>query len=99
VHVRCGDGTLGWPEGAPFDAIAVTAGGPDVPQALRAQLAVGGRLVIPVGAARRGQRLLKIRRLGADEFAEWDLGPVRFVPLIGAQGWSDPASGSNGPSV
>jgi protein-L-isoaspartate(D-aspartate) O-methyltransferase len=89
VHVRCGDGTLGWPENAPFDAIAVTACGPEVPQALRTQLAVGGRLVIPVGGAGRTQRLLKIRRSGAHDFVESDLGPVRFVPLIGEQGWSD----------
>ncbi|HEM46220.1 MAG TPA: protein-L-isoaspartate(D-aspartate) O-methyltransferase, partial [Alphaproteobacteria bacterium] len=49
VHVRCGDGTLGWPEAAPFDAIVVAAGGPRVPASLREQLAIGGRLVIPVG--------------------------------------------------
>src|SRR5262249_9870455 len=81
VRVGCGDGTLGWPEEAPFDAIAVTACAPEVPKALRAQLAVGGRLVIPVGATGRAQRLLKIRRSGSDDFAETDLGPVRFVPL------------------
>ncbi|HWN39649.1 MAG TPA: protein-L-isoaspartate(D-aspartate) O-methyltransferase, partial [Gammaproteobacteria bacterium] len=87
VHVRCGDGTKGWPEEAPFDAIAVTAGGPVVPKSLREQLAVGGRLVIPVGDA-GVQRLKRVWRTGEDEFEEEDFGPVRFVPLIGAEGWS-----------
>src|SRR5690606_21006403 len=88
VHVRCGDGTLGWPEEAPFDAIVVTAGGPSVPRSLREQLAVGGRLVIPVGIE-RVQRLLRVRRTGDERWDEEDLGPVLFVPLIGAEGWSD----------
>jgi len=87
VYVRCGDGTKGWPEEAPFDAIAVTAGGPVVPKSLREQLAVGGRLVIPVGDA-GVQRLKRVWRTGEDEFEEEDFGPVRFVPLIGAEGWS-----------
>ena len=63
VYVRCGDGTKGWPEEAPFDAIAVTAGGPVVPKSLREQLAVGGRLVIPVGDA-GVQRLKRVWRTG-----------------------------------
>lgn len=88
VAVRVGDGTLGWPEAAPFDAILVAAGGPEVPDALKRQLAVGGRLVIPVGAEEGEQALLKVTRRGEDDFAEEDLGPVRFVPLIGAQGWA-----------
>ncbi len=87
VHVVCGDGTLGLPEGAPFDAIVVTAGGPVVPQALIEQLVEGGRIVIPVGPETRGQRLLRIRRR-PDGIIEEDLGPVRFVPLIGDQGWT-----------
>lgn len=87
VHVRTGDGTLGWPEAAPFDAIVVTAGGPAVPQALVEQLAEGGRLVIPVGGETQDQHLVRARRRGDDLVAE-DLGPVRFVPLIGAQGWA-----------
>jgi len=86
VHVRCGDGTLGWPEEAPFDAIVVTAGGPAVPRSLREQLAQGGRLVIPVGVE-RVQRLLRIRRTDEDRYDEEDLGPVLFVPLIGEEGW------------
>lgn len=87
VHVRCGDGTLGWPEAAPFDAIVVAAGGPTVPTSLREQLAVGGRLVIPVGEQVGLQRLRRITRVGVDEFREDDLGGVRFVPLIGEEGW------------
>jgi protein-L-isoaspartate O-methyltransferase len=59
IHVRCGDGTKGWPEEAPFDAIAVTAGGPVVPRPLREQLAIRGRLVIPVGDS-RVQRLKRV---------------------------------------
>lgn len=81
VHVRHGDGTEGWPEEAPFDAILVTAGGPEVPPALADQLADGGRLIIPVGPAERVQQLTRLRREG-DSFTEEDLGAVRFVPLV-----------------
>ncbi len=89
VHVRHGDGTRGWPEEAPFDAILVTAAGPDVPRALRDQLAHFGRLVIPVGEAPRTQRLVRwIRSDGG--IREEDLGAVRFVPLIGEEGWAPP---------
>ncbi|MBW2281316.1 MAG: protein-L-isoaspartate(D-aspartate) O-methyltransferase [Deltaproteobacteria bacterium] len=87
VHVRCGDGTLGWPEEAPFDAIVVAAGGPAVPDSLREQLAIGGRLVIPVGEHVGQQTLRRITRLDVDEFRDEDLGGVRFVPLVGAEGW------------
>ncbi len=87
VHVRCGDGTLGWPEAAPFDAIVVAAGGPRVPEALREQLAIGGRLVIPVGEKVGLQTLRRVTRVRPDEFREEDLGGVRFVPLIGHEGW------------
>ena len=86
VHVRCGDGTLGWPEAAPFQGIVVAAGGPAVPAALTHQLAIGGRLVIPVGDHRL-QRLVRVTRVDATQFVEEDLGGVQFVPLIGAQGW------------
>jgi protein-L-isoaspartate(D-aspartate) O-methyltransferase len=91
VHVRHGDGTLGWPEHAPFDAIVVAAGGPKVPPALREQLSVGGRLVIPVGEERDLQKLLRVTRLADGTFVEEDLGGVRFVPLIGAEGWAGEA--------
>ena len=86
VHIVCGDGTLGWPEEAPFDAIVVTAGGPSVPPTLWEQLAEGGRLIIPVGPESRGQELVRVRRV-AGEPVEEDLGPVRFVPLIGEEGF------------
>jgi protein-L-isoaspartate(D-aspartate) O-methyltransferase len=89
ITIRAGDGTLGWPEAAPFDAILVAAGGPDVPPALKEQLAIGGRLVIPVGEAERYQHLLRITRTGDDDFEREDLGPVMFVPLIGKQGWAE----------
>ncbi|WOJ93104.1 protein-L-isoaspartate(D-aspartate) O-methyltransferase [Congregibacter variabilis] len=89
IDVRHGDGTLGWPEEAPFDAIVVAAGGPEVPDTLKQQLAVGGRLVIPVGADLRRQQLIRVRRVSEQEFLEEDLGSVRFVPLIGAAGWAD----------
>jgi len=85
VHVRVGNGTLGWPEQAPFDAILVTAGAPKVPKSLKAQLADGGRLVIPVGSEFH-QVLYRIRRRG-DEFLEEPLTSCVFVPLIGEEGW------------
>lgn len=84
VHVVQGDGTLGLPSEAPFDAIAVTAGGTRVPPPLIAQLAPGGRLVIPVGETPDLQRLVRLTRVGPDDLREDDFGPVRFVPLIGA---------------
>ena len=89
VHVRCDDGTLGWPEEAPFDGIVVTAGGPEVPEALRSQLAIGGRLVIPVGASKGYQRLIRVTRVAETGFETEDLIGVRFVPLVGDEGWPD----------
>ncbi len=91
VRIICGDGTMGLPEEAPFDAIIVSAGGPEAPRSLKDQLAVGGRLVMPVGE-RSNQRLVRIRRLGADRFEEEDLGGVRFVPLVGEHGWREAAA-------
>lgn len=88
VHVRCADGTLGWPQHSPYDAIVVTAGDPEVPKALRDQLAIGGRLVMPVGAA-PWRQLVRVVRTGADDYHSEDLGGVAFVPLIGAEGWSE----------
>lgn len=87
VHVLHGDGTLGWPEHAPYDAIVVAAGGPAVPPALLDQLAEGGRLVIPIGPDQRNQDLVRVRRRAEGGTVRELLGPVRFVPLIGAQGW------------
>lgn len=89
VSVEVGDGTRGWPEKAPFDAIVVTAGAPSVPPSLREQLRLGGRLVIPVGDVPREQRLLRVTRRDADSFEEEDLGGVLFVPLIGEEGWTE----------
>lgn len=90
VSVHVGDGTLGWREAAPYGAIVVMAGAPAVPAALRAQLVLGGRLVIPVGDDRCDQSLLRITRVERDGWREEDLGGVRFVPLIGEQGWPRP---------
>jgi len=88
VDVRPGDGTLGWADEAPFDAIIVSAGGPSIPHALQEQLELGGRLLIPVGPS-GDQRLLKITRVSATHFEEDDLGGVAFVPLIGAHAWQE----------
>lgn len=82
VHVRHGDGSRGWAEYAPYDAIVVAAAGPCVPAALRDQLRVGGCLVMPVGGPWRGQSLVRLRRAPNGVFAREELGPVRFVPLI-----------------
>lgn len=87
IHVRCGDGTLGWPEEAPFDAIVVAAGGPKIPPALLEQLRVGGRLVIPVGESLETQQLVRAIKREGGGFDYEELGAVRFVPLIGAGGW------------
>lgn len=96
VHVHEGDGTLGLPALAPFDAIAVTASGPRVPPALVEQLAPGGRLVIPTGLDDSDQRLVLVTRAADGTVHEHEICRVRFVPLVGAQGWSqdepDPAS-------
>jgi protein-L-isoaspartate(D-aspartate) O-methyltransferase len=81
VQVRCGDGYQGWPEGAPFDAILVTATAPEVPPALKEQLKEGGRLVIPVGPPGRGQELLLLRKVKGELKEEKRL-PVLFVPLV-----------------
>jgi protein-L-isoaspartate(D-aspartate) O-methyltransferase len=88
VLIRVGDGTYGWTEEAPFDAIIVTAGAPDVPEPLKKQLALKGRLVIPVGD-RHVQTLLRFTRLSEDpdDVRTEDLGGCRFVDLIGEYGW------------
>jgi protein-L-isoaspartate(D-aspartate) O-methyltransferase len=87
VEVICADGTLGLPEQAPFDAIIVAAGGPVVPESLKMQLKTGGRLVIPVGAYSDVQELVRVTRLSKSEFRQEDLADVRFVPLLGKEGW------------
>jgi protein-L-isoaspartate(D-aspartate) O-methyltransferase len=89
VHVLHADGTLGWSEHAPFDAIAVAAGGPEIPRALKSQLKLEGRLVIPVGREESSQVLTRVVREGEERFREEPITEVRFVPLIGEQGWSE----------
>lgn len=88
VQIKVGDGTLGWAEEAPFDGIMVTAGAPAVPDEYRCQLAIGGRLVIPVGGA-QSQALLRITRLSEARFQQEELIGCRFVPLIGVHGWHE----------
>ncbi len=85
VIQRVGDGTLGWPEFAPFDAILVGAASPEIPVPLTEQLAVGGQLLVPVGD-KQGQALVRVVRT-ADGFRQERLDPMRFVPLIGAHGF------------
>ena len=89
IDLRVGDGTQGWPDAAPFDAIVVSAGGPDIPPTLKGQLAIGGRLVIPVGGQTYGQRLLKITRLSDGNYETEDIGAATSVPLIGDQGGAE----------
>jgi protein-L-isoaspartate(D-aspartate) O-methyltransferase len=89
IQVLCGDGTLGWAEHAPYDAIVVAAGGPEIPPALLSQLAPRGRLVIPVGADATSQVLMRVVREGESKFRREAMAPVRFVPLIGEQGWPE----------
>ncbi len=85
VHVHLGDGSLGWPERAPYDGIIVTAAGPKVPPPLLEQLAEGGRLVVPVGG--RGSQVLEVHRRIVDKIACERSIPVAFVPLRGEYGW------------
>ena len=89
VIIRQGDGTIGWPEFAPYDGIVVAAGSPKIPIELREQLAVNGRLIIPVGSERRVQRLVRLTRTGPNAFHKEIMTHVRFVPLIGEQGWGE----------
>ena len=90
VLIRVGDGTYGWREESPFDAIIVTAGAPDVPKPILEQLTVGGRIVIPVGSL-YSQALLKLTRLSEDieDIKREDLGGCRFVNLVGEHGWGN----------
>jgi protein-L-isoaspartate(D-aspartate) O-methyltransferase len=86
--VKCFDGTLGWSAHAPYDCILVAAGGPDVPEPLLAQLKVGGRLVIPVGASRESQCLARVVRT-EEGYQHEEHGSCAFVPLIGRYGWTN----------
>ncbi|RAL25359.1 protein-L-isoaspartate O-methyltransferase [Lujinxingia litoralis] len=87
VAVRSGDGSTGWAGVAPFDAVLVTAGGPAVPSPLLEQLRVGGRLVMPVGPEGQPQTLVRITRTSERRYRREEFGEVRFVPLIGEEGF------------
>ena len=88
VHCKCGDGTLGWTAYAQFDKIIVTAGAPNVPDALKKQLAVNGKMVIPVGNM-SSQTLKVMTKTAEDEFEIEDIPQFAFVPLIGREGWKE----------
>lgn len=92
VSFRCGDGSLGWPEHAPYDGILVAAGAPATPRPLCAQLGVGGRLVVPVGP--EGEQGLQVIWRAEEGFRETEVMKCRFVPLRGEAGWRD-----SGPSM
>jgi protein-L-isoaspartate(D-aspartate) O-methyltransferase len=87
VRIVEGDGTLGWPDEAPFDAIVAAASGSHVPQSWIAQLKPGGRIVMPIGEPQSVQSLIKVTKLKDGKFRQEELGEVRFVPLIGAEGF------------
>lgn len=91
VALLVGDGTIGWSRYAPYDAILVAAGGPEIPQPLLDQLADGGRMLIPVGT-RESQRLVRVERRGGD-FEQRDVMDCTFVPLLGRFGWADETRG------
>ncbi len=86
VHAKYGDGTIGWAEFAPYDGIIVTAGSPSIPLKLKEQLAVGGRMVIPVGD-KVSQKLYLIKKISEDKFDVETIPEFTFVPLIGREGW------------
>ena len=88
IAARCSDGTLGWQEFSPYDGIIVTAGGPSVPPNLKKQLALGGKLVIPVGD-KKIQSLQIITKISEDKFQTHEVPYFAFVPLIGKEGWKE----------
>jgi protein-L-isoaspartate(D-aspartate) O-methyltransferase len=92
VEIVEGDGTRGWPDGAPFDAILAAASGSHVPKPLIEQLAPGGRIVMPLGSPNAIQHLVVVSKKQDGTLQQSDLGAVRFVPLIGEEGWSDARS-------
>ena len=87
IHILHGDGTLGWAEHAPYDAIIVSAGGPSIPESLKSQLKINGRLIIPVGSEKRLQELVRVTRKSELDYEIEDIAGVGFVPLIGEEGW------------
>lgn len=96
VHIRHADGTQGWAEAAPFEAILVSAGAPEVPSTLIRQLGIRGRLVVPVGLEPHMQKLVRVTKTAGDELVFEDLARVRFVPLIGKEGWDETSGGRSG---
>ena len=88
ISYRCDDGTNGWEVYAPFDAILVAAGGPEIPEPLVKQLEIGGRMVIPIGANQKSQILVRVTRTKKGYDTE-NFGPCAFVPLIGNHGWGE----------
>lgn len=90
IHCYLSDGSMGLQAEAPFDAIVVTAGAPRIPESLKSQLAINGRLIIPVHNRELGfEDLLRVTKVGENEFSEEKLMDVRFVPLIGEEGWKN----------
>jgi protein-L-isoaspartate(D-aspartate) O-methyltransferase len=89
VRIVAGDGSAGWPDGAPYDAILAAASGSHVPDVLKRQLGIGGALIMPIGAPNEIQELVKATRRSEDAWEQESLGPVRFVPLIGEEGWAE----------
>ncbi len=88
ISLLLGDGTLGWREYAPYDAILVSAASPEIPTAYPEQLHEGGRLLIPLGS--RGEQTLHLMTRRGDSLEDREIGPVRFVPLVGRHGWEEP---------
>ena len=89
VVFRLSDGSCGWPEQGPFDAIIVTAGSPDIPEPLLDQLAPGGRMVVPVGQIRQAQSMIKMVKDENGRISKTTLGGCRFVDLVGQYGWPE----------
>jgi len=88
VHCKCGDGTLGWDAYSPFDKIIVTAGAPNIPDALKKQLAINGKMIIPVGTM-SSQTLKVLTKIEQNEFEIEEIPQFAFVPLIGREGWKE----------
>ena len=89
IQVVCGDGSVGWLDGAPYDAIVVSASGPSVPPSLARQLVIGGILLMPVERTIGDQWLVRVTRYACETYEEEDVLPVRFVPLVGRDGWQE----------
>jgi protein-L-isoaspartate(D-aspartate) O-methyltransferase len=89
VCILAGDGSAGWPDAAPYDAILAAASGSHVPDVLKRQLKVGGALVMPIGAPGEAQNLVRVTRQSGEGWEQESLGAVRFVPLIGVEGWAE----------